>query len=114
MDAEKALCTHLASRLTVPVHYDVPNDRPAEFVTAEQTGGTSSVHGVGSKSLLVQCWAPSRKAAAAIADQVKTAVRSLTEVSNITGVRITSEYRDIDMDSGTPRWCLLVDIKVND
>lgn len=114
MDVEKALCVHLASRLTVPAHYDVPHDRPAEFVTVEQTGGTSSVYGIGSKSLLVQCWAPSRKTAAAIADRVKTAVRSLTDVSNITGVHIASEYRDRDMDSGTPRWCLLVDITVND
>lgn len=114
MDAEKVVCVHLHDRLSVPAHYDMPGDRPDELVTVVQTGGGSDAFGIGRKSVLVQCWAQTRERAAEIAEEAKDAVRSLVELDNVTGARIASEYRDRDMDSGTPRRCLMVEINVNE
>lgn len=114
MDIEACVCMYLHSVLDVPAYYDVPEDRPDAFVTVEQTGGTLSALGLGTKSVLVKCWAPSRKEAAAVGKAVKRAVCGIVAMVDITGVRITSEYRDRDFDSGIDRRCLLVEIDVNE
>lgn len=114
MDAERTVCTHLHGMIGVPVHYDVPGDRPPEFATVELVGGSTDSLGIGAKSVLVQCWAGSRKGAAETAERAKAVLRTVSERDGVFGSRITSEYRDRDADSGAHRRCLLVELYVSE
>ncbi len=111
-DLEKACRDGLAAALAVPVVYEVPAKRPARFVVVEQTGGQTRERGVlQTAQIVAQCWAETRKDARALCDEVAAAVPDLDANPLIALARVASCFRDRDMDSGTPRYQLLIEIK---
>lgn len=112
MDIELIVCTAIHTA-AVPAFYDVPSDRPSAFVDVMQTGGDSDMFGTGRRQVLVRCWAQTRAQAVQIKDTAKSSVFSLIKNDEVLSVSIASEYRDRDIDSGTPRACFLADIKIN-
>lgn len=78
MDAEAHVIAYLAGALGVPVSADVPRDRPDEFVTVEQVGAAYGDHAiVGTPSLAIQSWAPTRYLARQLAGRVHDAMMAL-------------------------------------
>lgn len=111
-DLEKACRDGLAAALAVPVFYEVPAKRPARFVVVEQTGGQTRERGaLQTAQVVAQCWASTRRDARALCDEVVAAVSDLDANPLIALARVASCFRDRDMDSGTPRYQLLIEVK---
>lgn len=76
---------------------DVPDgklvSKPSEFVTVEQTGGSTDGVAIGTVTLAVQSWAPSRYEASQLAAEVDAAMFTLVDnVNPITHVSRSSIY----------------------
>ena len=115
MDAELVCVDYLnSSNLGATAYYDVPAKRPASCVVVERTGGPRGEGGTSAPMLDLQCWAPSRGAAAALAQAVEDALDAMpTSVDDVAGVDITSTFRDRDLDSGTPRYHVVCQLYSN-
>lgn len=111
-DLEKAVRDGLAAAVSAPVAYEVPAERPARFVVVEQTGGQTGERGaLQTAQVVAQCWASTRRDARALCDEVAAAVPDLDASPLIALARVASCFRDRDMDSGTPRYQLLIEVK---
>ena len=107
MDIEEAVIDHLnhVAALGSTAYPDVPRKRPAAFVVVERTGGPRGEGGTFAPMLDLQCWASTRSAAAALALRVEDAMEAMpASVADVTGVDVTSTFRDRDLESGTPRY----------
>ena len=115
MDAERVVVDHLNDAdVGATAYYDVPAKRPAAFVVVERTGGPRGEGGTSVPMLDIQCWAPGRAAAAGLAQAVEDALDAMPgDVENVSGVDITSTFRDRDLDSGTPRYHVVCQLYSN-
>lgn len=115
MDAERVTVDHVnASSIGAPAYYDVPRDRPDSFVVVERTGGESGEGATERAMIDAQCWAPTRESAAALAERLKSSIRTMPgEVTDVAGYRISSTYRDRDIESGTPRYHVVFELYGN-
>lgn len=121
MDAELACVDYLnASDLGATAYYDVPNPRPTSlsppkpFIVVERTGGPRGEGGTSVPMLDLQCWSATRRDAALLAQAVEHALVDMpASVENVSGVSITSTFRDRDLDSGTPRYHVVCQLYSN-
>ena len=112
VDLEKAVRDGLAAAVSAPVAYEVPAKRPARLVVVEQTGGQTRERGaLQTAQVVAQCWAETRREARALCDEVAAAVPDLDAMPEVASARVASCFRDRDMDSGSPRYQLLIEIK---
>lgn len=103
-DVLAALCVYLPEKLGVPCSSVVPEERPAEFVTLERTGGGYTL-GKDSPNLAVQCWASDEGAAYSLALAAREALlMSREHVDSVCSVAIGSIYSFPDPDSGLWRY----------
>ena len=87
---------------------NIPEDRPSSFITVERTGG-QQMGIVDYPALAVQCWAPSRADAMALADLVADRLRDGWRLApNVAACDINSIYNFPDPDSGQARYQLTV------
>lgn len=111
-DLEKAVRDGLAAAVSAPVAYEVPAKRTARLVVVEQTGGQTRERGaLQTAQVVAQCWAETRRDARALCDEVAAAVPYLDAMPEVARARVASCFRDRDMDSGSPRYQLLIEIK---
>lgn len=112
MDAERKVVDYLnAAGVGATAYYDVPAKRPAAFVVVERTGGPSTDYVVHRPLMDAQCWAGSRREAAELAAAVESALRRMpSEVPGCFHASVTSTYRDVDLDSGTPRYHVVCEL----
>ena len=112
MDAERIVVDFLnASKIGTTAYYDVPSKRPTAFIVVERTGGPHSDYVVERPLLDIQCWAKSRRDAAVLAEDAKTALLAMpASVAGFFHVSIPSTFRDTDPDSGTPRYHVVCEI----
>ena len=115
MDAERVVVDHLnAVGVGVTAYYDVPAGRPASFVVVERVGGPRGEGGTSRPMLDLQCWAATRRDAATLAQAVEDALADIpASVENVSGVSITSTFRDADLESGTPRYHVVCELYSN-
>lgn len=113
MDAENVVIGIIRENLSVNAYHDAPSVRELPFVTVLRTGGSFSEQVSDAPMLDVKCWAATRAEAAELAGDVKTVLPLLMEEPDVFGYSVASEYRDEDMDSGTPRQSLVVELRTN-
>lgn len=104
VDAAMVVSDYLNSRdLGAESYLAVPAVRPATFLVVEQTGGSSD-EGIGWDLYAdVDCWAPTRAAAARLADAACDALLDMpAHVTNVFGVEVTSLYSNPDLESSPP------------
>lgn len=112
MDAERIVVDFLnASKIGATAYYDVPSKRPTAFIVVERTGGPHSDYVVERPLLDIQCWAGTRRDAALLAEDAKTALLAMpASVADCFHASIASTFRDTDLDSGTPRYHVVCEI----
>lgn len=94
---------------------DVPSKRPEEFFVVELTGGSSPNRVQASPSVDIDCWAKSRSRASQLAESAKSVVLSLQDTEqNVFHASVTTTYNNPDLESGTPRYTVGVDIEANE
>lgn len=115
MDAERVVVNHLnAAAVGATAYYDVPSRRPASLVVVERVGGPRGEGGTSRPMLDVQCWAETRREAALLAQAVEDALEDMpASVENVAHVSITSNFRDADLESGTPRYHVVCELYSN-
>lgn len=115
MDAARLAVDYLnASGLGAAAYYEVPETRPSSFLVVEQTGGGVSERVLHRLYVDVDCWAPTRRAAAELAERVMAALASMPdEEADVFGASVTSTYHNPDPDSGTPRFTVGTEIVFN-
>lgn len=121
MDAERVCVDYLnGSDVGATAYYDVPNSRPTSlppprpFVVVERTGGARGEGETSRPMLDLQCWAATRRDAALLAQAVECALVDMpASVENVAHVSITSNFRDRDLESGTPRYHVVCELYSN-
>lgn len=88
---------------------DIPEQRPARFITVERTGGPESRF-IGSPTLAVQVWAKYRFEAADFAGKVAKSIRAAVALPHFARVNVSSIYNFPDPDSGHARYQLTVEV----
>ena len=115
MDAERE-CVDLlnASELGARAFYEVPADRPDAFLVVELTGGPRGEGRTTRPMVDVQCWAKTRRSAWELSQAAQDALAEMpARVGCVTGVNLTSTFRDTDLESGTPRYHVVCEIYSN-
>lgn len=112
MDAVTLVIDYLnACDLGATAYPAVPSDRPDVFMAVELTGGRQENPVAFSPSVDIDCWAPTRPEAEALASRVRRAMLAMPERSpNVFHVEIDSLYDNRDPDSGSPRYTVGCDI----
>ena len=106
-DVLSALTSWLPEKVGVPCSTEVPDPRPAEFVTVERTGGPSSL-GKDEPYLAVQAWAATDADAYALALAARDAVALMAwqEIPQVCSARVAGLYRFPDPESRQARYQL--------
>lgn len=112
MDAVTLVVDYLnACDLGATAYPAVPSDRPDTLCAVELTGGRQTGPVAFSPSVDIDCWAPTRPEAEALASRVRRAMLAMPERSpNVFHVEIDSLYDNRDPDSGSPRYTVGCDI----
>lgn len=81
-DWRRAVQVHLTGQLSVPVSSDIPEPRPAEFVTLMATGGPGRAGVVQyGTTVMFRGWGQSEPAAWDVANAARSALLALDEVT---------------------------------
>ena len=112
MDVERVVAQRLMGATGIKAVLEVPEDRPAEFISVEMTGGTRERLCIQHASLAVQSWAQTRQRAAEIARLVEQAAPGLTEEPNIFRAVANGTYRWPDPDSRQARYQTNVELTI--
>lgn len=88
---------------------DVPEDRPAEFLTVERVGGPEG-RVLGSPMFAVQVWAEVRWRAAELADGVAVLARGMEVLPWVGRASVSSVVNFPDPDSDSPRYQITVEL----
>lgn len=106
---EIVIMAHLKSKLNVPVLMEKPEPLLSEYVLFEKAGG-GGANKIGSATFAFQSYAPSLYKAILLNEKVKLAVDSLTEINEVSGVRLNSDYNFTDTTTKEYRYQAVYDI----
>lgn len=115
MDAERFAVDYLNElQIGADAYYDVPEERPRSFIVVERTGGPRGEGSTSRPIIDVQCWASDRRSASLLAQSVEDALLGMwAEKAEVSGVNVTSTFRDRDLESGSPRYHIVCEIFSN-
>jgi hypothetical protein len=108
MDIEEQVVSFLVTRGFV-ASTDVPNPRPAKFVTVERTGGGRDNIVVDRPTVAIQSWAKTRKEAADQAYGIDAIIPDMVEIEDISRVERNSFYNFPDETGNNARYQIVVD-----
>lgn len=100
---------YLAEQLSVPVVLSHETGLPDSYVIIEKTSSTK-VDQVKSATFAFQSYAPSLYEAVKLNELVKSAVESLIELNEISGVHFNSDYNYTDTETKQYRYQAVFDI----
>lgn len=109
MDMERLVATHVMDVTGFKTVLEVPEMRPAEFVSVERVGGPAGPFSE-SPRFAVQSWAKTRKRAAEMDKAVRNALFSLMTLDCVFGVEVNSSNRWPDPQSGHERYQTVVTV----
>ena len=90
-DVETLLVTALNAALTEPISTRVPNPRPSAFVRLYRSGGTRRALTIDDATIVVEAWADTEPAAAALAQNARAQIHALDTLGAYTALK-TGEY----------------------
>ena len=111
MDVERVAARRLMDATGIKAVLEVPDPRPAEFISVEMTGGSGDRF-TRHASLAVQSWAKTRARAAEIALAVEAAAPEIEREPNVFRAVANGSYRFPDPDSGRARYQTNVEIDI--
>ena len=106
---ETVLLNYLKTQLTVPVKYEIPADKPDEFVTLEKTGSSLENH-IYSSMFAVQSHSTSMYGAMVLNEAVKEAMLGAVVLDDVASVRLNSDYNYTDGDLREYRYQAVFDV----
>lgn len=113
---EETVLNYMKGELDVPVmlmYPEIPSEdypvKPERFVVLEKVGAARTNH-ANTASIAFKSYGPSILAAAALDEEVRETVEKMTEISEVAGVRMTSNYNFTDTRAHQPRYQCVWDI----
>lgn len=109
IDVEAKVISYLnAAGLPAIAYADVPASRPESFITVERVGGNRDNYVFDRPMIAVQCWAESRRKAAALAYRVDDVLPGIDQQPGVNSCRRNSLYNFPAADS--PRYQATYDL----
>ena len=108
---ETIILNHLSDRLAVRVCMEIPAENPPRFVLIEKVGGGERDL-IQTATLAIQSYAESMYQAAALIEQVKTAMRDAVTLDSISRCEINSDYNYTDTTKKKYRYQAVFDIVI--
>lgn len=100
---------YLESVLSVPVYLVIPVDPPATYVSIEKTGGGGKPY-LRTAMFTIQSWADSKYDAAALNEEVKTAMDNAVVLSEVSASELNSDYDYTDTTTKKYRYQAVYDL----
>lgn len=112
IDIEKTIIQFInQSGLAVQAYADVPNPRPASFITVERTGGNITSQRVDHPQVAIQCWAQDRLAASVLAYNTRELLqREFINEFGVKKVYINSFFNYPDQTGNVARYQIVMDL----
>lgn len=92
---EKIVLDYLNSKLSVSCYMETPEKPPKSYVLVEKTSGREE-NIIKSAMLAVQSYAETLAKAATLNEEVKDALRDITELDSISKAKLNSDYNFTD------------------
>lgn len=92
---ETVVLNYLSGELNVPCYMEMPGNPPDTFIVIEKTG-SSVLNRITKANFAIQSYAPSLYEAAALNEEVKTAMDGMIERDDISKVELNSDYNYTD------------------
>jgi hypothetical protein len=116
VDVEAAFVAYLNAALTPPVSTRVPNPRPASHVRVQVVGGTVDNVAFESPLLLIECWAATSPAAAALVRQAWAEIAetrgAFVGAAFVLSTNLSRPVNFPDPDTTSPRYQFTADLRV--
>lgn len=108
---EAIIISYLASALgsDISVSGEVPRPMPETFVTVEKTG-SSETNYIKRATLAIQSWAGSQAAAAALNEEVKTAMDAAVTLDSISRSHCETDYNYTNTSTDRNRYQAVYDL----
>ena len=100
---EVVLKKYLDGHLNVPSFFEFEDNMPKSFVIIEKTGG-SQENRLKSSVFAIQSYAPTTYEAALLNEEIKAVMDDLDTVTEVSGVRLNSDYHFPDLSLKRPRY----------
>lgn len=100
---EKIMLDYLGDALDVPVYMEEPENKPASYVLLEKVGSSETNH-IPVANIAVQSYGASLYEAAALNETVKNAVMDSIQLTEISAVRLNSDYNFTDTETKRYRY----------
>lgn len=100
---EKIMLDYLSETLSVPVYMEEPETKPSTYVLLEKIGSSETNH-IPVANMAVQSYGASLIEAAALNEIVKTAIKDSVQLTEISAVRLNSDYNFTDTETKRYRY----------
>lgn len=107
---EKTIYDYLTAQLSVPVYTTQPDNAPASYVLFERVGGGVSDH-VPSASVALQSYGPTLYEAAALNEELITAMDGIVALPSIGRCKLENTYNYTDIERKRYRYQAVYDIR---
>ena len=106
---ELTILNYLSAALDVPVVMEIPDQPDNRFVLLKKADGSESDH-LSFAMFTAQSYGPSMLEAAMLNEKVKSAMKRITELDEISGCHLNSDYNFTDTASKRYRYQAVFDI----
>ena len=106
---EKIILDYLSESLDVPVNLEQPDEKSTRYVLVEKTGSNRRNY-ISSATIAIQSYAESLYEAASLNEEVKQVMDSITELPEIAGCDLNSDYNFTDTTRKKYRYQAVYDI----
>lgn len=88
---EKIVLDYLNEHASVKAYMERPENKPVSFILIEKTGSRRA-NVIEQSTIAVQSYAPSLYEAAQLNEEIKSLMYSMTDLDEISGVHLNSDY----------------------
>lgn len=106
---EQILLDYLRTRLEIPVHMEIPEKPPLEFIVLEKVG-SSKTNKISSATFAIQSYAGTLLRAAEWNEAVKAAIEEADSLDEVCAVRLNTDYNFTDTSTKRYRYQAVYDI----
>ena len=106
---ERTVLEYLQSHIGIPCHLEVPAKMPNRFLVIEKTG-SSLVDHIKSATIAVQSYGKTLADTIATNEEVKEIMSGLTDLDEIGGCSLNSDYNFTDTETKRYRYQAIFDI----
>jgi len=107
---EKIIKDYLDGHLLLPSFFERPEHPPEKYILLEKTGSSESNY-INSATFVFQSYAPSLYEAAELNEELKSSVKKIIEVTDVSKAKLNTDYNFTDPEIHEYRYQAVFDFK---